>query len=97
MAMSGGIDSTMASLILHESGYEVIGFTGSWESTDALHCRIKGIPDLNLLQIFHEPIDDFTQESISGFDVNVKIDNLNELIKSTPFKLNNDARGFFEK
>ena len=59
------------------NGYEVIGFTGSWESTDALHCRIKGIPDLNLLQIFHEPIDDFTQESISGFDVNVKIDNLN--------------------
>ena len=27
MAMSGGIDSTMASLILHESGYEVIGLT----------------------------------------------------------------------
>ena len=26
-------------------GYEVLGFTGSWESTDALHCRIKGIPD----------------------------------------------------
>ena len=27
MAMSGGIDSTMASLILHEQGYEVIGIT----------------------------------------------------------------------
>ena len=27
MAMSGGIDSTMASLILHEAGYEVIGLT----------------------------------------------------------------------
>ena len=27
MAMSGGIDSTMASLILHEKGYEVIGLT----------------------------------------------------------------------
>ncbi|MAO33359.1 MAG: tRNA 2-thiouridine(34) synthase MnmA [Flavobacteriales bacterium] len=27
MAMSGGIDSTMASLILHEEGYEVIGIT----------------------------------------------------------------------
>ena len=25
MAMSGGIDSTMASLLLHEEGYEVIG------------------------------------------------------------------------
>ena len=28
-------------------GYEVLGFTGSWESTDALHCRVKGIPDIN--------------------------------------------------
>ena len=27
MAMSGGIDSTMASLLLHEGGYEVIGIT----------------------------------------------------------------------
>jgi tRNA-specific 2-thiouridylase len=27
MAMSGGIDSTMASLILHEQGYDVIGIT----------------------------------------------------------------------
>ena len=27
MAMSGGIDSTMASLLLHEQGYEVIGLT----------------------------------------------------------------------
>ena len=27
MAMSGGIDSTMAALILHEEGYEVIGLT----------------------------------------------------------------------
>ena len=27
MAMSGGIDSTMASLLLHKEGYEVIGLT----------------------------------------------------------------------
>ena len=27
MAMSGGIDSTIASLLLHEEGYEVIGIT----------------------------------------------------------------------
>ena len=26
--------------------HEVLGFTGSWQSTDALHCRVKGIPDL---------------------------------------------------
>ena len=46
-------------------GYEVLGFTGSWESTDALHCRTKGIPDLQMLQMFHNPINDqeFPQES----------------------------------
>ena len=27
----------------------ILPFTGSWESTDALHCRIKGIPDLNIM------------------------------------------------
>ena len=26
--------------------HEVLGFTGSWQSTDALHCRVKGVPDL---------------------------------------------------
>ena len=30
-------------------GYEVLGFSGSWESTDALHCRVKGIPDLTYI------------------------------------------------
>ena len=28
----------------------ILPFTGSWESTDALHCRAKGIPDLNFMQ-----------------------------------------------
>ena len=27
MAMSGGIDSTVASLMLHKEGYEVVGIT----------------------------------------------------------------------
>ena len=30
--------------------HEVLPFTGSWQSTDALHCRVKGIPDLNFIQ-----------------------------------------------
>tara|TARA_Y100001970_G_C14218999_1_gene851454 strand:+ start:1430 stop:2701 length:1272 start_codon:yes stop_codon:yes gene_type:complete len=29
-------------------GYEILPFTGTWQSTDALHCRVKGIPDLSL-------------------------------------------------
>ena len=28
----------------------ILPFTGSWESTDALHCRVKGIPDLSFMQ-----------------------------------------------
>jgi len=30
-------------------GYIIEPFTGSWQSTDALHCRVKGIPDITLL------------------------------------------------
>ncbi len=37
-------------------GYEILGFTGSWESTDALHCRTKGIADRNTLYIEHYPL-----------------------------------------
>ena len=58
-------------------GYEVIGFTGSWESTDALHCRAKGIPDLEMLQIFHNPINDQT-EAQNSYQVDAIIDDLSE-------------------
>jgi len=46
-------------------GYEVLPFTGSWESTDALHCRTKGIADLEMLHIQHYPVSDtiFEDES----------------------------------
>jgi agmatine/peptidylarginine deiminase len=37
-------------------GYEVLGFTGSWESTDALHCRVIGIADLGMLRINLVPL-----------------------------------------
>ena len=64
-------------------GYQIIGFTGTWESTDALHCRTKGIPDLGMLQIFHNPINNqiFAQ---NNYEVHVVIDPLSgsELIDS---------------
>lgn len=37
-------------------GYEILGFTGSWESTDALHCRAIGITDLQKVHIRHIPM-----------------------------------------
>jgi agmatine/peptidylarginine deiminase len=37
-------------------GYEILGITGSWESTDALHCRTNGIADRNMLHIEHFPL-----------------------------------------
>jgi agmatine deiminase len=39
-------------------GYEVLGFTGSWLSNDALHCRVMGIPDTKMLYIQHYPVID---------------------------------------
>ncbi len=39
-------------------GYEVLGFTGSWQSTDALHCRTMGVTDQGMLYIYHTPLAD---------------------------------------
>ena len=49
-------------------GYEVLGFTGDWYSTDALHCRAKGIADRNMLYIQHIPI---LQEIPAGEDIDI--------------------------
>ena len=59
MAMSGGIDSTMASLLLHEQGYEVIGLTmktwdyesfgGSKKETGC--CSLDSINDARQLSV----------------------------------------------
>ncbi|KYK20181.1 hypothetical protein AYK24_04080 [Thermoplasmatales archaeon SG8-52-4] len=53
-------------------GYEVLGFTGSWQSTDALHCRAKGIVDRYMLYIEHTPLYG-TQTSNDGYIVNATI------------------------
>lgn len=37
-------------------GYEIVGVTGSWQSTDALHCRTMGIADIGMLHIDHIPL-----------------------------------------
>ncbi len=49
-------DEALASYQEAMPGYEVFGFTGSWESTDALHCRTKGVADQNMVHISHLPL-----------------------------------------
>jgi len=39
-------------------GYEVLGFTGSWLSDDAIHCRVMGVTDRYMLYIDHVPLPD---------------------------------------
>lgn len=49
-------DDAIASYQQAMPGYEVLGFTGSWQKTDALHCRTKGIADRNMVYIDHMPL-----------------------------------------
>lgn len=46
-------------------GYEVFGFSGSFQSTDAIHCRTHEMADRNMLYIKHIPLHD-TVESKNG-------------------------------
>jgi len=65
-------DDAIASFEAAMPGYEVLGFTGSWASTDALHCRAKGIVDRYMLYIEHTPLFG-TQSGQEGYDINAKI------------------------
>ncbi len=54
-----GSDWDNAALETYEQampGYDVLGFEGSWQSTDALHCRVKDIADTGMLYIEHIPL-----------------------------------------
>lgn len=53
-------------------GYEVLGFTGSWESTDALHCRTIGVGDPGLLYVWSIPLQDIT-EAADAYPVEAQI------------------------
>ena len=51
-------DEAIASYQAAMPGYEVLGFTGSWASTDALHCRAIGIGDRRFVYVFSRPLQD---------------------------------------
>ncbi len=71
-------DDAIASYENAMPGYEIIGFDGSWESTDALHCRTKGVADRGMLQIKHFPILGEVEPNIDGFEILVEVIALSE-------------------
>ena len=46
-------------------GYTIIGVTGDWLATDALHCRVKDLADRGMLHIGHMPLLDEKPEQAS--------------------------------
>jgi agmatine/peptidylarginine deiminase len=65
-------DDAIASYQAEMPGYEVLGFTGSWQNTDAIHCRVKGLPDQGLLYIDHDPLVNQLPNDL-GFKVETEI------------------------
>jgi agmatine deiminase len=53
-------------------GYEVLGFTGSWYNTDALHCRAMGVPDREMLAIYHNPLF-VSNDTINDYEITAEI------------------------
>lgn len=51
-------DDAIATYQAAMPGYEVLGFTGSWLSDDAIHCRAMGVTDRYMLRIDHVPLFD---------------------------------------
>lgn len=58
-------------------GYEILGFTGEWLSTDALHCRTHELADRNMLQVLHYPIKGY-QDYKSSYQLNVEVKDLSK-------------------
>jgi agmatine deiminase len=58
-------------------GYEVIGFTGSWLSDDAIHCRVMGIHDKYMLRVDVAPLPD-TLMTTADVRLGVVIDDRSE-------------------
>lgn len=56
-------DDALATYSAAMPGYEVLGYTGSWLTDDAIHCRAMGVTDRYMLFIDHIPLNDSPDES----------------------------------
>ena len=74
--------------------HEILSFTGSWYSTDALHCRTRGIPDL--AYIAFQPGDVNMDDVINVLDIVVTVNPILGTAELSPSQtqladLNNDG------
>ena len=56
-------------------GYEILGFVAGsnvWESTDAIHCRINGIPEAQMVSITHTPVASWTSHTSLNLNVTLQ-------------------------
>jgi agmatine/peptidylarginine deiminase len=51
-------DDALATYEAAMPGYEILGYTGSWLTDDAIHCRAMGVTDRYMLYIDHVPLSD---------------------------------------
>jgi agmatine/peptidylarginine deiminase len=55
-------------------GYSVFGFTGTWQNTDAIHCRTHEMADRGMLYVRHIPLHDTVEsKNGSGYPVDVTL------------------------
>lgn len=53
-------------------GYTIVPCTGSWLSTDALHCRTRGIADTGMLGLRHRPLSGAVPVAEAVVDVSLR-------------------------
>ncbi|MDP6684861.1 MAG: agmatine deiminase family protein [Candidatus Marinimicrobia bacterium] len=76
-------------------GYEIVGVTGSWESTDAMHCRAKGIADREMIFISHTPVNgDVEPTGEEGIEIEATLipmddENVSDLFAEIRYKYDN--------
>ncbi len=78
--VSGGQwdDEAIASFSAALPGYDVIGINyWDWLPTDALHCRVQALPDLEMLQMFHNPINN-QEFPLDEYEFTLTLDDLSE-------------------
>ena len=55
-------------------GYEVLGFyDSSWESTDAIHCRLRGVADRNMVFVDHLPLSGTIPNARADYEIDATI------------------------